>query len=166
MENVVISGLIDVIKKEAKDMPLTFAHPAAVLTFSRNSKYIHFAALVLGSMAPDFEYFLRGRPIGEIGHTFTGFFLLNLPLVLLIYLIYHRLIHQPIISHLPEFLQDTYSHQMVGNKTWKVFVFGYSALLGNACHMGFIYTSKWVYGDKSSGSYSNIYCLWISNTDL
>ena len=135
MENVVISGLIDVIKKEAKDMPLTFAHPAAVLTFSRNSKYIHFAALVLGSMAPDFEYFLRGRPIGEIGHTFTGFFLLNLPLVLLIYLIYHRLIHQPIISHLPEFLQDTYSHQMVGNKTWKVFVFGYSALLGMLTHV-------------------------------
>lgn len=61
---------------EVGDMPLTFAHPAAILPFSRQSKYIHFSALVLGSMAPDFEYFLRGRPVGEIGHSFTGFLLL------------------------------------------------------------------------------------------
>jgi len=135
MENVVISDLIDEINKEVLDMPLTFAHPAAVLPFSRKSKYIHFSALVLGSMAPDFEYFLRGRPIGEIGHTFAGFFLLNLPLVLLVYLIYHRFIHQPLMSHLPEFLQDTYSHQMAGNKAWKVVVFVYSALLGMLTHV-------------------------------
>ncbi|MEY2356795.1 DUF4184 family protein [Lysinibacillus capsici] len=116
-------------------MPLTFAHPAAVLPFSRKSKYIHFSALVLGSMAPDFEYFLRGRPIGEIGHTFVGFFLFNLPLVLFIYLIYQRFIQQPIMSHLPEFLQATESHPIAGNNIWKVFVFGYSALLGMLTHV-------------------------------
>ena len=33
-------------------MPLTFAHPAAILPFSRKSKYINFSAMVLGSMAP------------------------------------------------------------------------------------------------------------------
>ncbi|QEA00102.1 DUF4184 family protein [Lysinibacillus fusiformis] len=116
-------------------MPLTFAHPAAVLPFTRKSKYIHFSALVLGSMAPDFEYFLRGRPIGEIGHTFAGFFLFNLPLVLIIYLIYYRFIHQPIMSHLPEFLQDFNSYQMAGTKTWKTIVFSYSALLGMLTHV-------------------------------
>ncbi|MFJ7696707.1 DUF4184 family protein [Lysinibacillus fusiformis] len=116
-------------------MPLTFAHPAAILAFSRKSKYIHFTALVLGSMAPDFEYFLRGRPIGEIGHTFAGFFLFNLPLVLFIYLIYHRFIHQPIMSHLPDFLQDFNSYQMAGTKTWKITVFSYSALLGMLTHV-------------------------------
>lgn len=116
-------------------LPLTFAHPAAVLPFSRKSKYIHFSALVLGSMAPDFEYFLRGRPIGEIGHTFTGFFLFNLPLVLVIYLIYQRFIHQPIMSHLPEFLQDFNSYQKARTKTWKIIVFSYSALLGMLTHV-------------------------------
>ena len=50
-------------------MPLTFAHPAAILPFSRKSKYINFSAMVFGSMAPDFEYFLRGQPMGGIGHT-------------------------------------------------------------------------------------------------
>ncbi len=138
-------------------MPLTFAHPAAVLPFSRKSKYIHFSALVLGSMAPDFEYFLRGRPIGEIGHTFVGFFLFNLPLVLFIYLIYQRFIQQPIMSHLPEFLQATESICF-----WLLCIAGHV----NTCHMGFIYTSKWAYGDKTSSSYSNIYFLWLSNTDL
>ncbi|WP_155590457.1 DUF4184 family protein [Lysinibacillus cavernae] len=116
-------------------MPLTFAHPAAILPFSRKSRYIHFSAMVLGSMAPDFEYFLRGRPIGEIGHTLIGFFLFNLPLVILIYFIYHRLIHQNLINHLPAFLQDTYSHQMTGSITWKVVVFGYSAILGMLTHV-------------------------------
>ena len=72
-------------------MPLTFAHPAAILPLSRKSRYIHFSALVLGSMAPDFEYFLRGQPMGEIGHTLTGFIWFNLPLVALIYVIYRTI---------------------------------------------------------------------------
>ncbi len=39
-------------------MPFTFAHPAAVLPFmKKQSKYISVTALILGSMAPDFEYF-------------------------------------------------------------------------------------------------------------
>ncbi|WP_053178170.1 DUF4184 family protein [Peribacillus loiseleuriae] len=62
-------------------MPLTFAHPAAILPFLRKSKYINFSAMVLGSMAPDFEYFLSGQPIGEISHTFIGFVAFNLPIV-------------------------------------------------------------------------------------
>ena len=69
-------------------MPLTFAHPAVILPFSRNSKYFNFLAAVLGSMSPDFEYLLRGRPSGEIGHTFAGFIVINLPLVIIVYWIY------------------------------------------------------------------------------
>ena len=38
-------------------LPLTFAH----------------SAMVLGSMAPDFEYFFRGRPIGDIGQDTTSY---------------------------------------------------------------------------------------------
>ena len=86
-------------------------------------------------MAPDFEYFLRGRPIGEIGHTFVGFFLFNLPLVLFIYLIYQRFIQQPIMSHLPEFLQATESHQIAGNNIWKVFVLATLHSLGMLTHV-------------------------------
>ena len=116
-------------------MPLTFAHPAAVIPFCRKSRYINFSAMVLGSMAPDFEYFLRGQPIGEIGHTFTGFFLLNLPLVLMIYFIYHQIIRLNVIHHLPTFLQDTSSYKVEGSKTWKTVVFCYSAIIGMLTHL-------------------------------
>ncbi|ATP40453.1 hypothetical protein CSE16_10565 [Solibacillus sp. R5-41] len=116
-------------------MPLTFAHPAAVLPFSRKSKYIHFSALVLGSMAPDFEYFLRGQPIGAIGHTFSGFLYYNLPLVAFIYLIYHYFIHQTLINHLPAFLQDSSKNRIHTNNVLKVVIFIYSALLGMLTHV-------------------------------
>lgn len=93
-------------------MPLTFAHPAAILPFSRKSKFIHFPALVLGSMAPDFEYFLRGQPAGEIGHTFAGFVWFNLPLVILTYFIYQLFVHETLFNHLPICLQDSNANRI------------------------------------------------------
>lgn len=116
-------------------MPLTFAHPAVILPFSRKSRYINFSAMVLGSMAPDFEYFLRGQPIGEIGHTFTGFVYYNLPLVALIYFIYHFFVHQTLCNHLPVSLQDTYTNRLESSNTLKVVVFIYSALFGMLTHI-------------------------------
>lgn len=116
-------------------MPFTFAHPAAVLPFSRKSRYIHFSALVLGSMAPDFEYFLRGQPFGKVGHTFSGFLFLNLPLVTITYLIYHVFIHQTLFNHLPSFLQDRYTNKLDISNKWKCIVFCYSALFGMLTHI-------------------------------
>lgn len=116
-------------------MPLTFAHPAVILPFSRKSKYINFSAMVLGSMAPDFEYFLRGQPLGEIGHTFTGFVFINLPLVALIYFIYHTFVHQTLFNHLPFFLKGTYTNRLDPSNTLKLIVFSYSALFGMFTHV-------------------------------
>ncbi|MGE7023538.1 DUF4184 family protein [Solibacillus cecembensis] len=116
-------------------MPLTFAHPAAVLPFSRKSKYIHFPALVLGSMAPDFEYFLRGQPIGDIGHTFSGFLTYNLPLVAFFYLIFHFFIYQTLFNQMPAFLQDSTKSRLHANYAMRVIIFVYSALLGMLTHI-------------------------------
>ncbi|MCM3709552.1 DUF4184 family protein [Sporosarcina luteola] len=116
-------------------MPLTFAHPAAALPFSRNSKYVNFLALVLGSMSPDFEYFLRGKPSGEIGHTFIGFVTLNLPVVSVVYLIYQAYIHRTLFEHLPFFLQETPSEKQDSSKSLKAVVFLYSALFGMLTHV-------------------------------
>lgn len=116
-------------------MPLTFAHPAAILPFSRKSKYIHFSALVLGSMAPDFEYFLTGRPMGEIGHTIAGFVWFNLPLVILIYFIYQLFVHETVFNHLPICLQDPYIKRIDSNGIVRALVFCYSALFGMITHV-------------------------------
>ncbi len=51
-------------------MPFTLAHPAAVLPVK--NKWPHLfngTALILGSMAPDFEYFIRFKAQGTIGHS-------------------------------------------------------------------------------------------------
>ena len=116
-------------------MPLTFAHPAAVLPFSRNSKYVNFLAMVLGSMSPDFEYFLRGMPYGVIGHTFIGFIAFNLPIVVIVYFIYQTCIHRTLFSHLPSIMQDTYSQKTSSTRVLKVFVFLYSTLFGMLTHV-------------------------------
>lgn len=116
-------------------MPLTFAHPAAVLPFSRDSKYVNFLAMVLGSMSPDFEYFLRGMPYGEIGHTFIGFIAFNLPIVVIIYFIYQTCIHRTLFSHLPSIIQGTYSQKTSSTRMLKVFVFLYSTLFGMLTHV-------------------------------
>lgn len=116
-------------------MPLTFAHPAIILPFSRKSTYVHFSAMVLGSMSPDFEYFVRGRPVAEIGHTFTGFLVFNLPLVAVICLVYHYFVHRTLMSHLPHFLQDTYTHRAAAKPVTRIFVFIYSALFGMLTHV-------------------------------
>ncbi|WP_399631877.1 DUF4184 family protein [Sporosarcina sp. SG10008] len=116
-------------------MPLTFAHPAAILPFSRKSKYINFSAMVFGSMAPDFECFLRGQPMGDIGHTFTGLVLFNLPLVTIVYVIYHIFVHQILFNHLPTILQDTYVKRVDSTIILKVVVFCYSALFGMLTHV-------------------------------
>ncbi|MDU4473291.1 MAG: DUF4184 family protein, partial [Clostridium perfringens] len=80
-------------------MPFTLAHPAAVV-FLKNKKF-NLTALILGSMAPDFIYFLNFRPYGNLGHQILGFFILNLPLCILLAYIFHNFIKSPLISHLP-----------------------------------------------------------------
>ncbi|MEF3352966.1 DUF4184 family protein [Paenibacillus sp. GYB006] len=121
-------------------MPLTFAHPAAVLPFVRNKTYLHFPALVLGSMAPDFEYFLRGRPSGEIGHTINGFMTLNLFLVILTYLVYRYIVYPPLFSNLPSDVQGILTSPSKSEHPRKprviqFLVFVYSAWLGMATHV-------------------------------
>jgi uncharacterized protein DUF4184 len=51
-------------------LPFTLAHPAAVLPL--RSRYVSTAALVIGSISPDFEYFLRARLISTYSHTLPG----------------------------------------------------------------------------------------------
>ncbi|WP_167851963.1 DUF4184 family protein [Hymenobacter elongatus] len=83
-------------------MPFTLAHPAIVLPLLRPlRRHLSATALILGAMAPDFEYFLRLRPDGIYGHTLAGIFWLDIPLVVLFAMLFHRLVKQPLIHCLP-----------------------------------------------------------------
>lgn len=63
-------------------MPFTLAHPAVVI-FSKNKNF-NLLGLILGSMAPDFIYFLLFNPSSNLGHTLLGFIILNLPICFLL----------------------------------------------------------------------------------
>jgi hypothetical protein len=81
-------------------MPFTLAHAAAALPF-RRLRLVP-SAVVVGTMAPDFEYFLRFAPQGGFGHTVAGAFLLSLPLALLVLWVFHILVKAPLIQLFPD----------------------------------------------------------------
>lgn len=80
-------------------MPLTFAHPAVVIPIKKFG--LPLSALIIGSVVPDFEFFLRISSTRTIAHTFPGVFIFCLPLGLILYFIFHSIIKKPLLSLLP-----------------------------------------------------------------
>jgi Domain of unknown function (DUF4184) len=81
-------------------MPFTFSHPAAAIPFLRTR--LDPSALVIGCMAPDFEYFLHFAPEGRFGHTLAGIFLFDLPAAFIVLWLFHAYQKQPLYTWLPE----------------------------------------------------------------
>jgi hypothetical protein len=114
-------------------MPFTFAHPAAAMPFLRYKKHFCMEAMILGCMAPDYEYFLRGRPYGNYGHTLQGIMLFDLPLVVAVYFVGMRLVLPVIAPYLPYAFQS--KRQRSRNGVRAALVFAYSALIGVLTHI-------------------------------
>ncbi len=89
-------------------MPFTFAHPAIVLPLSRFKKIVCLSSLIIGSMAPDFEYFIRMKIKSDYGHDFLGLFWFNLPLVIIACFIFHLIVRNVLIDNLPEVLRKRF----------------------------------------------------------
>lgn len=121
-------------------MPFTLAHPAIVLPFGfKKNPYIDFTALFLGTMAPDFEYFYRFRLIRTVGHTIAGQFYYNLPVILLLAIVFHYILKKPLIRHLPEPYNHWYYPFEIEKwslNTWKRWVVViYSGIAGCFTHI-------------------------------
>jgi len=87
-------------------MPFTPAHPAIILPLLRRTRrWLSASGLIVGSMAPDLEYFFRLRPGGGAGHTLVGALWLDLPLSLLIIGLFHGIVKKPLILSLPTFIR-------------------------------------------------------------
>jgi hypothetical protein len=80
-------------------MPFTFSHPAVVIPIAK--KRLILSAAIIGSMAPDFEYFLKLSSNSHFGHTFPGIFLFSLPVGLFILWLFHSFIKKPAIDLMP-----------------------------------------------------------------
>ncbi len=83
-------------------MPFTFAHPIYAFPLKYMSpKYYSLTGLVLGSMAPDFEYFYHLEPYQSIGHSIWGLFLQGIPISVLLAFIFHYIVKESLALHLP-----------------------------------------------------------------
>ncbi|MBV9865807.1 MAG: DUF4184 family protein [Abitibacteriaceae bacterium] len=85
-------------------MPFTLSHPAAVVPLARRGWCL--SALVVGSMAPDFQYFMHLSTDERYSHTVPGVFLFCVPTGLIVLWMFHRLLKFPLIALLPAYHQQ------------------------------------------------------------
>jgi hypothetical protein len=120
-------------------MAFTTSHPAAVLVFNYLPKrWFSLTALVIGSMAPDFEYFIRMTMQSRYSHTPLGLLWFDLPLSLLFILIYNAIVKDRLIDHLPAYLNKRSSAYKNYSKSYfkrPLIVIITSILIGAASHL-------------------------------
>jgi len=131
-------------------MPFTPSHAAIILPFIR-SRYFSATALIIGSMAPDFEYFFTMSDVSVHGHTLAGIFYFDLPVTLFIAFVFHRVVKTSLIDNLPYFIQSKFyelkqfKFEQYMKVHWLVFVI--SAILGTASHLfwdSFTHADTWI----------------------
>lgn len=85
-------------------MPVTTAHPALIYPL-RKLKSFHYSALIIGSSLPDFIHFVPGSIVREDTHNVLNTILLDLPLALFVYLLFHLFLKRPLWDILPDWFQ-------------------------------------------------------------
>jgi hypothetical protein len=121
-------------------MPFTFAHPAAILPFLNLKKHWFSATgLIIGSVVPDFEYFIRMDDKKIYTHYWAGLIYYDLPLSIILAYLFHNIVRNPFIDNSPFFL---YRRMAVFKKfywnryfisEWPVVL--YSILIGGVSHL-------------------------------
>ena len=83
-------------------MPFMLIHPAAALPLYRPlGCYGVLSALIIGSLLPDMHYFLPFTVNREAAHSASGLLWFCWPMGIALYVLYHRLLKQPLALLLP-----------------------------------------------------------------
>jgi hypothetical protein len=121
-------------------MPFTFSHPAIVLPLTYLPKrWFSLTGLIIGSLTPDFEYFIRMKMQSNYSHTLSGLFWFDIPLGLLLTFIFHNFVRESLIDNLPILLKSRlYSFKQFDwnnylKKNWFVIII--SILIGAISHL-------------------------------
>jgi magnesium-transporting ATPase (P-type) len=97
-------------------VPFTLSHAAAVLPF-RKLKPI-WPALVIGTFAPDLQYFIWISDEDHSGHHFPDVFLITLPLALLVLWLFEWIVKGPGIELLPRGVQRRLQNKLEPLSFW------------------------------------------------
>ena len=142
-------------------MPFTFAHPAIVLPLLRVRK-LSATGLIVGSMTPDFEYFIKMRVNSHFSHTVGGVFYFDLPIAFVLAWLFLRFVRKNLIANLPVFFQCRMQPLLQLNTRTVLFergiLFAVSAVLGALSHIlwdGFTHSNTFFVRNLSfyQGSY-------------
>jgi hypothetical protein len=84
-------------------MPFTVSHVMAVLPGVRWHRQLRLdpTCLVIGSMAPDFQYFVRGDQVGYFSHTVLGIVVWGVPVTLVLAALFHHVVKWPVLLAAP-----------------------------------------------------------------
>lgn len=118
-------------------MPFTFAHPVIILPFNRlPKKYFSLIGLIIGSLSPDFEYFIRFRIFSIYSHTIDGIFWFDLPLSIIVFILFHYIIRDSLYNNLPTLIRSrilNYKTEAFKLKFWVIM--STSMIIGAATHL-------------------------------
>lgn len=121
-------------------MPFTFSHPAIILPLTYLPKrWFSLTGLIIGSLMPDFEYFLRMKIKSDFSHTLEGVFLFDLPLGIVTAFIFHNIVRNNLFDNLPYILKSrvivvkNFNWNIYFKKNWLVVIF--SIIIGTFSHI-------------------------------
>lgn len=129
-------------------MPLTISHPAATIPFARRGLVL--SAVIVGSLTPDYPYFIPFLHKSGFSHSLSGLFFFCLPWGLISLAVFHFFLKFPTLSLFP------IPHQKRLYKKAKGFVFFplcrflliiFSILVGAFTHLiwdSFTHPGTWV----------------------
>ena len=89
---------------QTESMPFTPSHAVAILPFARTP--LPAAALVIGSMAPDLQYFV---PLGlnrSASHSWPGILYIDIPIGIASMLLWMLLLRAPVLDYSPRWLRE------------------------------------------------------------
>lgn len=121
-------------------MPFTFSHPALVLPLTYLPRHwFSLTGLVIGSLTPDFEYFLRMRIRSDYSHTIVGLLWFDLPLGLVLAFIFHNIVRNSLVDNMPIILKSRcfafkqFDWNRYFRKNWLIVII--SVLIGALSHV-------------------------------
>jgi hypothetical protein len=85
-----------------RSMPFTVSHAAAALPVHALIRRLPLAALMIGSMSPDFSFFMPFAPLRSSTHSIAGVFTFCLPVSLVIWFVFVRWMEHPTMALLPD----------------------------------------------------------------
>ncbi|HYD60623.1 MAG TPA: DUF4184 family protein [Noviherbaspirillum sp.] len=120
-------------------MPFTLSHPAAIIPFRRYAtRSTSLSALVIGSVSPDFVYFFHLGTNGAFSHSLAGIFLFCVPASMVVYIVYHLILRQPLLALMPDAIATRMNPvaEWIPRSVSAILVIASSFAIGAGTHVG------------------------------